>query len=71
MVVVSVSMTKAILSRSYDERQIAAVLVKCATCPKSFYMTTERRRCFDCEDFYRQQIASRIDVSGNQIFDDP
>jgi hypothetical protein len=58
-------------ARSYDDRQLAAVLVKCATCPKSFYMTSRRRRCFECEDFYRQPSAPRVvDVSGNPIWAD-
>jgi hypothetical protein len=33
---------------SYDDRQIAAVLVVCACCGRSFYMTKPEARCISC-----------------------
>lgn len=38
--------------RSYDSVQREAVLVRCAGCGRSFFMTVPRERCVDCQDPY-------------------
>lgn len=35
---------------TYDELQAGAVLVKCVTCERSFYMTTPRAMCVECRE---------------------
>lgn len=34
--------------RTYDEKQAAAVLVTCAGCGKSWWMTLVQRLCYAC-----------------------
>jgi hypothetical protein len=53
---------------SFDQIQRDAVLVKCAGCPRSFYMTVPYALCAECRN--AQPILKRepkVDVSGNGI----
>ena len=53
---------------NYDERQRAAVLVKCAVCGRSFYMVVVRECCHECRDPYRVTTARVVDVNGAVMY---
>ncbi len=60
--------------KSYDDNQIGAVLVTCATCKRSYYMVKPDRICFDCGPGNvpmrdRVQPQRLTDVSGNMLYE--
>lgn len=51
-------------TRSYDDRQIEAVLVQCRQCQRRFYMTRPRLTCVVCLD--RAERARRCQEQETQ-----
>lgn len=42
------------MQTSYDDHQLAATLICCAGCGRSYYMTTLRTKCLGCEPFVQR-----------------
>lgn len=63
------------MTPSYDDRQVSAVLVTCALCRRSFYMTKPEKFCLPCSGGnrpMRERLLGPeriVDVSGVVMYD--